>query len=193
MSSNKFPAGTLNLVQIQNAIYDWVYSVLGGVLDSGEQIIWRDQSQPLPQRPCVTLKFIHGPAPIGRDGSVFFNPATGAYNVGMQMEATLSVQIFGNTNMNQMPIVHQLAIDLNSSLLRQTVKDKLKSGGVSIQTVGHPQNLSALEESRYEERAGFEIGLGLVQNIGDAPGTIGIINLEQTVDEETTDKTITLP
>ena len=54
--------------------------------------------------------------------------------------------------------------------------------GVSVQEVGKPMNLTALEETDYEERAGFELGLGLVQNLTDDPGTIEKINIQGTVD-----------
>lgn len=183
----KLPTGTLNLVAIEDTIYNWVNGSLTGILEP-EQIVWRNGSEPLPPRPCVTLKFTYGPAPIARDGNII--PA--GNTVGMQMEATLSVQVFGNTQMNK-PLAQQIAIDLNSSLLRREVRLQLNRGGVSIQQVGKPLNLTALEESRYEERAGFDLSLGMVQNVTDQPGQIDSVNLNKTVDGDTTEQTVTLP
>lgn len=193
---NRSPIGTLNLEKIQDTIYDWIKEVMLGVLGTQEddtigQIIWRNQGQPLPARPCVTLKFIDGPRPIARNGNAALNSTTHATVVGIQMEATLSIQVFGNTQMHE-PLAGQLATDINSSLLRQTVLDDLKRGGVSIQGVGSPKNISALEESRYEERYGFEIDLGLVQNVIDDPGVIENINLTKTVDGNTVEQNIEL-
>lgn len=187
----RYPAGTLDLVQIQDAIYDWINSVTQGVIEEPIQIAWRNQSEPMPPRPCVTLKFTYGPAPIARDASVR-RTAKGELIVGMQQEATLSIQVFGNSQVHR-PMAYQLAVDLNSSLMRQSIKDDLKRGGVSIQELGKPQNMTALEESEYEERAGFELSLGMVQNILDDPGTIKTVNLSQTADGTKKIKTIILP
>lgn len=186
-----YPAGSLNIVAVQDTIYNWINSVLSGIINQ-EQIIWRDQSEALPARPCVTMKFTYGPAPIARDGNVT-SPLSSSLNVGMQMEATLSVQVFTKTKIAERPGALQLAVDLNSSLLRQSVLTALKRGGVSIQGVGKPNNLTALEETKYEQRAGFELALGMVQNISDDPGTIGTVNLAGTVGTHHVNKQINLP
>lgn len=135
------------------------------------------------------MKFTYGPAPIARDGNIV--PASNT--VGVQQEATLSVQVFGNTQTHKSSIAMQIAIDLNSSLLRREVRSALSRGGISIYGVGKPTNMTALEESRYEERAGFELSLGMVQNVTDNPGVIKIVNLEKTVDDVTTEQEINLP
>lgn len=191
MTDTDHAAGTLDLVQIQDALYDWVYSVTRGILEE-HQIVWRDQSEQIPARPFVSLKLISGPSPTDRDGSIFLNGKAQPINVGMQMEAALSVQVFGNTQIHR-SVAHQLAMDLNTSLLRPSIRDALKAKGIAIQGLGKPQNLSALEESKFEERAGFDVELGLVQNILDQPGNIERINITQTVDGDTTDKTVVLP
>jgi len=194
---SRYPAGTLNLERIQDALYDWVRDISLGVIDGEDQILWRNQSQPLPARPCVTLKIIDGPRPIARQGNLFFNPDThtkrNAFSVGMQMEMTVSIQVFGTTKLNKKPMALQLALDLNSSLLRQSILDNLKASGVSVQVVGQPRNLTALEESEYEERAGFDLTLGLAQNMNDEPGTIETVNLEVNTDVQDRTKDITLP
>lgn len=193
--TNRYPIGTLDLAAIEDAIYDWIKDITQGVLDD-VQIVWRNQSQPLPPRPCVTLKFTYGPAPTDRDPNIFLGPPSGPMTFGMQMEANLSIQVFGNTQVNK-PMAYQLAVDLNSSLMFDTVRRRLKVAGISIQEVGKPQNMTALEESQYEERAGFELGLGMAQNITDAAeptGTIETINVQKKVDGETLPvETITEP
>jgi hypothetical protein len=188
----KYPIGTLDLVQIQNAIYDWINDTTQGVLEEPLQIIWRQQGEPVPPRPFVGLKLISGPSPTDREPNVFIN-ADGSSGYGMQMEAVLSVQVYGNIKVHR-PLAYQLAVDLNSSLFGSEARRKLKAAGVSIQGLGKPQNLTALEESQYEERAGFELELGMVQNIVDQPGTIETVNIKGTVDgEPLPEQTITLP
>jgi hypothetical protein len=179
---NQYPSGTLNLATVEDAIYDWIYGVVQGVVEDASQVIWRNQSRPLPARPCVTMKWISGPSPIGRSANVINNPGQALTGFGIQMVATLSVQTYGNTKVLRKQIAHQMAVDINSSLMRPSVLQALKDGGVAIQGVGHPQNLTALEETEYEERFGFEIEMGLVQNVLDNTGSIETINITKTVD-----------
>lgn len=189
---SKYPVGTLNIAAVQDALYDWIKEVTKGVLTDGGEIIWRNQSEPLPPRPCVTLKLIDGPRPIARNGSLFFNTKRAPFTVGIQMEATLSIQVFGNTRVHR-PVANQLLLDINSSLLRQSVLDDLKMAGIAIQGVGSPRNLTAIEETEYEERAGMDISLGLAQNVSDKPGVIETIDVEINTDAGTEQKTINLP
>lgn len=186
-----YPAGSLDMNKIMDAIFGWVYLVLGDNL-SQSQIIWRNQSEPLPSRPCVTLKIIDGPRPVARDANVQEYSPNGFYSIGMQMEMTVSVQVFGTT-LNAPITAMQLALDLNSSLLRKSVLDVLNKGGVAVQGLGQIRNLSALEESQYEERSGFEISCGLVQNISDQPGIIAVVNGEIETDVKDDPFHATLP
>jgi len=180
-----YPAGTLDLKQIEDGFFQWVKEITQGIIPDS-QILWRNQSEPLPPRPCVTMKIIDGPTPTDRNGSLFFNPKSGQtpptsnqnpnFNVGMQMEMTVSIQVFGNKRVPR-PRAIQLTLDLNSSLIRQSILDKLKKAGISIQGKSQVRNLTALEETEYEERAGFDINVGLVQNVLDQPGTIETVNM----------------
>lgn len=188
-----YPAGSLDIEKVKDGIFEWVSLVLAGVIPN-EQVIWRNQSEALPARPCVAMKIIDGPRPVGRNASQFIGEVS---SVGIQQEMTLSIQVFGNPKLPR-PSAIQMAIDLNSSLIRQTILDKLKASGIAIQQVGDPRNLTALEESRYEERMGFEVLMGLVQNITDDPGTISTVNITGTLTGSQTDPihedfTVTLP
>lgn len=95
---------------------------------------------------------------------------------------TVSIQVFGSTKVLR-PMAYQLALDLNSSLSLQTVLDHLRTGGVSVYQQGDPQNLTALEETEYEERAGFDVLFGVAQNIVDDPGVIEHVGpIDQTIE-----------
>lgn len=168
----QYPVGSLILVNIQKSIYTWVRNRVSAVIPQ-DQIIWRNQSEPLPPRPCVTMKITDGPRRTGyQDNMVFIGGSTGTkYNVGGQRLMTVSFQIFGNTKIHR-PMAYQLAVDLNSSLSLQTVLDSLRGGGISVLTQGEPINITALEETEYEERAQFDVLFGLAQNVVDDPGII---------------------
>lgn len=142
--------------------------------------------------PVHYFALLDEPSPIARSANLHMDPGEIGVTMGMQMEATVSIQIFGNTKNDRRPMARQMAVDLNSSLLKQTVLDFLKGGGISIQEVGRPRNFSALEETRYEERFGFEITIGLAQNVQDKPEVIETIDLEADVSGHTIDRTIDL-
>jgi hypothetical protein len=196
-----YPAGTLNLEAVKLGIWQWIVGITQGIVPDN-QIIWRNQSEALPPRPCVTMKIIGGPSPTDRDASLLFNPNPGqmpptanqssVFTAGMQMEMQLSIQVFGNTRVHR-PLALQLTLDLNTSLIRQSILDKLKASGVSIQGKSAVQNLTALEETEFEERAGFEVSMGLVQNVFDSPGIIKTVNTELETPEGDRSNTIELP
>lgn len=163
------PIGTLILANVQKTIYTWIRKQVNGVIPA-EQIIWRNQSEPFPPRPCVTMKITDGPRRTGFGDNIQFIGGT-KYNIGGQRELTVSIQIFGNTKVNR-PMAYQLALDLNSSLSLMTVLEQLRAGGVSVLKQGDPSNITALEETEYEERAQFDVLFGIAQNIVDDPGTI---------------------
>lgn len=190
--SNKYPRGTFDLVAIQDCIYTWITSVCQGVLDDDVQVIWRNQGEPLPARPCVTLKLTDGPTPVGRSGSVFLGKKGAPVTVGIQAGMTLSVQVFGNTEIHS-PIASQLCIDINSSLMDPEVLYQLSQGGIGVQGVGAPRNLSALEETEYEERYGIDVALGVAQNITSKVPTIETVNITGSASGKSVKTTVKLP
>jgi hypothetical protein len=173
--------GELTLANVQKAIYSWIKSRTGSLIPN-DQIIWRDQSQPLPPRPCITMKIIDGPRRVGySDSQMFIGGPTGSqFMMGGQREMTISIQIFGNIKI-QRPMAYQLAVELNSSLSLPTVIDSLSQAGIGVLNQGDPINITALEETEYEERAQFDVLISVAQNMVDDPGiitTLGPIDYE---------------
>lgn len=160
---------SLNLARVQETLYHWVRTVSEGVIEE-DRIIWRNQSEPLPPRPCITMKIVDGPRPVGmQDNLTYING--GNFNIGGQREMGVSIQVFGNTKIHR-PMAYQLGLDLTSSLSKLTVLDMLRGGGIAVQSRGELTNITALEETEYEERAQFDLLLGLAQNVVDDPGII---------------------
>lgn len=164
----KYPRGKLILAVVKDALYDWVKKELQGQVD-GTSIIWRDQSQPLPSRPCVAMKIVSGPHRVGFQDNLGIdeNGKTGA---GGQRTLVVSMQVFGNTQMQGTQPAAQVAIDLNASLSKPSVLAQLRSKGVAIQNQGEVTNLTDVEETQYEERAEFSVMLGVAENVVDDPG-----------------------
>lgn len=185
-----YPSGTLLLVQVQDAIYDWVNKQLVGVVDP-EAIIWRDQSKTLPQRPMVSLKIIDGPRAVGRNASLS-NASEKRFNLGMQHVLTLSVQAFGSSAV-QRPLAAQIIADLHASLTKLSVLDQFRRVKIAVQDIGAPRNLTELEETEYEDRAGFDVQMGVAQNVIDDPSTIETVNGQGEVNGKDVPFTVTVP
>lgn len=180
MAISTYPSGTLNIANVQKSIYDWIKSRVNGLIPD-EQILWRNQSEPLPPRPCVTMRITSGPTRVGFSDSVTFrgeSPTGTDFMVSGHRTMVVSIQVFGSTKVKSVK-AYQLAVDLNSSLSLPTVLEGLSAAGLSVQSQGEPNNMTALEETEYEERAQFDITFGLAQNVVDDPGVIehvGTIN-----------------
>lgn len=172
--------GSLRLVDFKKAIYNWIRQETEGVISSN-QIAWRDQSEPLPPRPCVTMKITSGPTRTGyQDNAQFIGGSTGTqFKIGGQRSMIVSIQVFGNSSIE--PKALQLALDLNESLSKMTTLDYLRGAGIAIWKQGDPQNITGLEESEYEERAQFDVQVGVAENIVDDPGIIEHANITETV------------
>lgn len=163
------------------ALYNWVKNELNDDVPPG-QIIWREQSEPLPKRPCVAMKIIDGPRRTGWDHEDFVPESNGDFKISGQREMTLSVQVFGAD-------AHQLASDLNRSLSKETVCAELRKAGIAVFQWGDVQDISAIFETRFEHRFSFDVLLGVKDEVIDR---IGIIE-EVEYTEEFTDTTGTIP
>ncbi len=162
------PKGKLLLENIKDALYDWIKKQTDGVIDQ-ESILFRDQSQPLPTRPCVAMKITSGPMRTGYQDNLGIDDATGKMSIGGQRVLILSVQVFGNTKMHK-PLADQLTADLNASLSKPSVLDQLRRAGIAVFNQGEVTNLTDLEETEFEERAEFSVMLGVAENQVDDPG-----------------------
>jgi len=177
----QYPVGTLILANVQKSIYTFVKNRVSGVIEPSS-IIWRNQSEPMPPRPCVTMKITEGPKRTGYQDNMVYSGTGTLFNVGGQRTMTVSFQVFGNTRIHR-PMAYQLALDLNSALSLQTVLDSLRVGGISVLTQGDPINITELEETEYEERAQFDVLFGLAQNVLDDPSAIETVGpIGQTID-----------
>ena len=172
----------LSLYHVKKNLYGWIQSqIQEGLIDiPSSQVVWREQSEPLPARPCVTLKIISGPRRVGFDDHVsLVDDPSGTFNLGGQRELTLSVQVFGTKA--QPGLADEIANLLNASLSKMTVTDRLRAGileggvrkgVVAVFSRGDVSDFSALEETEFEERSQFDVILGVAENIEDQAGII---------------------
>ena len=167
----------MTFVEIQDALYDWVFSVIGQTV--GENIVWRNQKAQLPPRPVATLKVISGPDRVGSFDDVLYsgNDATG-FNVGGHRTYSIGVQIFGSQDVRD-GTAYQLASDLHASLTRPTILQTLCAAGIAIHEKGTVTDISAVEEDGFENRAQMDILIGVASNVEDQPGFIETVDTIQ--------------
>lgn len=168
----------LKIDSIKAAIFGWVSHVVGTQVPEG-RVVWRNQSQPLPPRPCVALKIEGGPVRTGFSDSIMFFGGT-EYLYAGQRKMTVSVEVFGSLRVER-PRAFQLALDLNSSLSLESVLERLRARGVAVFDQGEVLNLTELEETEYEERAEFTVTLGVAENQIENPGIIETANITPNV------------
>lgn len=169
---------SVNIIQIQDALFDWANNVLsvrkakdinGNVLDVN--VFWREQGAPTPKRPSVGLKILSGPDRVGSFDNVCDAGDGENVIVGGHRVMTISVQTYGCSDISN-PFSYQAAVDLHASLTRPTVLEGLRANGISIHDIGVVQDISFVEETEYEERASLEIRIGVASNVEDQPSFI---------------------
>ena len=96
----------------------------------------------------------------------------GVYNVSGQRTMSVSIQVYGNTQVTSGEAAYQLVADLSASLTKPSVLQILSSQGIAVYHIGDVSDISAVEESEYEERAQFDIRIGVAENVEDQLGCI---------------------
>lgn len=171
---------------VKQNIFNWVKGEIDGglitELDEG-QVIWREQSTPLPARPCIAMKIISGPRKLGSTDNYSLKAGSdGIFDAGGQRAITLSVQVFGNAT--QQDSAQVVAQKLHISLSKISVTDafaagildgSVRKGVLAVWEVGDVSDISALEETEFEDRAQFDVIMGVTDNIEDQPGVIETI------------------
>lgn len=158
----------MNWTTIRDALYTWVESVEGS-----RPVVWADQDAPRPMGPFTSLR-LNTRTKVGHD---FVGHATdeGEISVRGNREIVLEVQTFGENALSR-------AEALRTSLSMPTVWGALSStAGIAVLWEGDVQNISELEESRYEERGTFDVRLRVAENVTDTPGVIKHVEMGGTI------------
>ncbi len=136
-------------------------------------IMWAEQNAPRPgdgvdiTKSHITLRLGAG-ARVGQD-FVDTPNVSGIANVIGNRDLTLSVQAFG-------PGARQELEDIRSSLSRPTIQDLLRAGDIVYRDAFPVQNVAALLESSYEERASLDVLFGTHEELTDDLGYIDTVN-----------------
>ena len=150
------------VIEIQNALRDWVVDAVG-VSAVGQRVIFAEQGAPKPARPYVDIH-IPGLASRGQDEKQATDVAGVRKVVGIRT-ATVTIQAYG-------PGAMQIAMTVRDALGKETVTDKLHAAGLSFWQAQQVSNLTTNIEAQFEERAAFEATFGLA---AVSTETVGVI------------------
>lgn len=158
----------LNIDSIETAIYNWIKREVRDEVDA-DSVFFMEQSAPLPPRPCVGIKMLTGPMRTGSFDDEIYDVDLDLLEVSGQRTMNYTIKVFGNLRVMR-PMAKQLAADLSASLTKPSVLQDLYAAGVAIFEIGDITEISAIEESEYEERMQFDIKIGVAENVEDQPG-----------------------
>lgn len=136
---------------IELAIYDWVSK------ESGITTIWDKPDQPRPKLPYITLNIISGPNKIGTDEIKY---EENKFKINGRRFFTLSIQAFGERALETMS-------NLQSSIEKPTVREKLRSAGLAIWNEPNVLDLTTLLETDFEQRSSMDVMFGITRQIID--------------------------
>lgn len=120
---------------------------------------------------------------VGWDGIRMKDLSNNIANIGGQRQATVRVECFGNNAVS-------MASQAVTSLSKRTVLDLLSVAGVAVQDKNPVQNLTAMLETVFEERAVFDFNIGLADSVEDDLGVIEKVELAGEIDDFEVDLTV---
>lgn len=164
--------------EIYQALFDWLKD------ESGMTVIKADQKDPRPPRPYVSIKFLLGSMRVGSsmdqqtldkvtipgEGS---DPDTFVYKVASEgmRKAIASINVFGDNALETLS-------HIRDSLDRADVIETFEVNEIGIIEDGQINDLTALQETKYEERAQMDLTISFVAGSEVDVGTIDQIEVE---------------
>lgn len=134
-------------------------------------VIFSNQNSPRPSTPYVSL-LINSFVQIGNDYSPRPTDSTSEIDLAGDREFTLEVQVFGGSHL-------QILENLRSSLQKETVLNELRSKGVVFVLQNPITDISAVFDTRFEQRATMDILFRISQTIEDDHGAIETVELKE--------------
>jgi hypothetical protein len=131
--------------------------------------IWMDQNCPRPQLPYLAGKITALPG-IGQD--FMGSPSSDVITITGNREVMLALQSYGTTGF-------QMLCDLKAALSKPTVQSYLRSGGLVVVEDHDVQDISALFDTVFENRASLDIRFRTSESSTDKPGQITHVELTE--------------
>ncbi len=151
----------MNFTTIKAALYSWAATVVGG----GVTVYWGEPNGPRPANPSVRLKLIAGPTMVGLDELRDVAGDDDAFKVVGTRVLTLSVTAYGDAAL-------QLVSDLQTSISNPEATAGLSAANLAASDTSAPRDLTALLETKYEQRYQFDVTVLATEELTTEPGVI---------------------
>ena len=149
-------------LELQDAIWSWAQENVPPQCT----VIWDKPNVPRPCEPYVTLNLTTVSVKTGHDSWQYISGDD--FRIGGQRTLTLSVIAYGpnlEEQMNQeIKSAQQICTDLRDSLENPLVLEKLRKNGLAVHNEPTVQDISALLESGFQDRANVDITFGYAHN-----------------------------
>lgn len=132
------------------------------------------QNVPKLPYPFGTIRILNT-VKIGWDAISPVDPDTGIAPIGGQRKLIVQVDYYGKNPLGEINKAY-------SALEKVTVQWALQAAGLAIFEKGIVQNLTGMLETKFEERASFDLTLGFAETVKDDLGIIETAELTETID-----------
>lgn len=149
----------------KKAIYEWFKAA------TALPTIWEEQAQARPARPYASLNVLTGSTALGDDSQV--QVSSGQFEMQGQRKFTVSCSIWADDAL-------QKGEDVQTSLGRSDVTEKLRKAGLSVIDNTSVTELGQLFGTRWEARTQMDVVFGFSTKQKDIVGTIEKVELDST-------------
>ncbi|HXK36155.1 MAG TPA: hypothetical protein VJ553_01065 [Candidatus Paceibacterota bacterium] len=156
------------MTQIKSALWDWIETAVVGT-DAAGRTIFDSQGKPRPERPYADIS-IDSIASIGPDERRPIDDDGDRRITGTRI-ARVMVQTYGTDAL-------QLAETIRSSLMLKAVLSALRIAGLVFLATENVQDITALLDTDYEERAAVEVRFAFVSDQTENVGWIETVEGE---------------
>jgi hypothetical protein len=170
----------VNLGTITDALVAWATAGAPSAT-----VYYGEPNGPRPSPPAVRLKLIGGPTTNGLDAIVDVTGDPNDFNIIGERELTLSVTCIG-------PTALQMASDLQTSLSDPAPQQALSDAGLTSLHSSDLRDVSAMVDTKWEQRCQFDVELMSTEIKVTTPGVIESISGTGTVTGSTSG-TINIP
>jgi hypothetical protein len=155
--------------EIRQILFDWIKD------ESGLRVIIANQGAHEPAKPYVSLHVFTSSAEIGGQDQQRVDEDGNTITSGMR-RLTASVNIFGANAIDTLT-------SIRDSLDRPDIIEYFEKNGIAELDRGGILDLTALEETEYEERAQLDIAIAYTTESSADVGTIETFRIEGEADE----------
>ena len=154
---------------VRTNLYNWAIANI----PSGMPVIWLYPNAPRPTVDYVSL-YISTVTQIGWDWTQDPLNDSGVSQMVGDREFTVQAQAYGGD-----PVT--ILNNLRTSLQKQTVLDSLRAVGIVFANWFAINDVTELVDSRYEQRASFDILFRIADVYTDTLGVIDTVNIQETI------------